>query len=230
MIGTFVNVGTVVAGSLIGLLLHARLSERVTKIAFQAIGLFTLMLGLQMALQVQNVLVMIFALIIGSVSGELLDVEAGFNKAGDQVKRIFKSSHDRFTEGIVTAFLLFCMGSLTILGAIQEGTGHAPTLLLTKSIMDGFASIALSSTLGIGVLFSAIPLLVYQGGLTLFAGLLENVLDEAFIQEVVACGGILLMGLGFNLLEIKRIKVANMLPSLLVVVLLLVLTGFFQGA
>lgn len=220
LFGTLVNVGTIILGSIVGLALHAKFPERISKITFQAIGLFTLMLGLKMALQVSNVLVLIFSLIIGAIVGELIDVDLYFNKAGDWLKKILKFKNEKFTEGIVTAFLLFCMGSMTILGAIEEGMGRGSTLLMTKSVMDGFAAMALSSTLGIGVIFSVIPLLIYQGGMTLFAGMLQGVMTDAFITQLVACGGILLMGLGFNLLEIAKIKVANLLPSLIVISIL----------
>ena len=120
----------------------------------------------------------------------------------------------RFAEGLVTAFLLFCMGSMTVLGAIEEGLGGRPNLLAAKSVLDGFASLALASSLGVGVLFSVIPLFIYQGGLTLLAGSFHAVLSDVVVNEISAAGGLILVGLGITILEIKQLKVLNMLPAL----------------
>ncbi len=220
MLGTLVNVGAVVAGSLIGLVIHRRMPEKITKLVFQAIGLFTLFLGFTMAGKTSNYLIMIFSLVIGSIIGELLNIEKQINRLSDWLKAKSGSSNAKFSEGFLTSFLLFCMGSMTILGAIEEGMGGNPDLLLAKSVMDGFSSIALAAAMGIGVLFSAIPLLIYQGGLTLFAGYLQDYLTTPMINELSAVGGVILIGLGINVLEIKQIRVINMVPALLVAVLL----------
>jgi len=220
MLGTLVNVGAVVAGSLIGLVIHRRMPEKITKLVFQAIGLFTLFLGFTMAGKTSNYLIMIFSLVIGSIIGELLNIEKQINRLSDWLKAKSGSSNTKFSEGFLTSFLLFCMGSMTILGAIEEGMGGNPDLLLAKSVMDGFSSIALAAAMGIGVLFSAIPLLIYQGGLTLFAGYLQDYLTTPMINELSAVGGVILIGLGINVLEIKQIRVINMVPALLVAVLL----------
>ncbi|MGC9554391.1 MAG: DUF554 domain-containing protein [Thermoplasmatota archaeon] len=220
MLGTLINAGAVVAGSLLGLFIHRRLPRRLTRIAFQAIGLFTLFLGVSMALKTSNFLVMIVSLVVGAITGEALDLDGLVKRFGEWLKRRLGSSHDTFSQGFVTAFLLYCMGSMTILGAIEEGLGGSPNLLLAKSVLDGFSSIALAASLGIGVLFSALPLLAYQGGLTLFAGSLESVLTHPVINEVTAVGGILLLGLGITILEIREVRVLNMLPALLIAGLL----------
>lgn len=216
MLGTLVNAGAVAIGSLLGLCINTRLPKRITGIAFQAIGLFTLILGVTMALETRNFIIMILSIVSGSIIGEGLDLDMQVTKLGNWLKRRLGASHENFSEGFVTAFLLYCMGSMTILGAIEEGLGDEPNLLLAKSILDGVSSIALAATLGIGVLFSVLPLLAYQGGLTLFAGSLQQVLTNMVIDEISAVGGILLLGLGITLLEIKQIKVLNMLPSLLI--------------
>ena len=220
MLGTLVNVGAVIAGSLLGLVIHKRMPENITKLVFQAIGLFTLFLGFTMAGKTSNYLIMIFSLVIGSIIGELLNIEKQINLLSDWLKVKSGSSNVKFSEGFLTSFLLFCMGSMTILGAIEEGMGGNPDLLLAKSVLDGFSSIALAAAMGIGVLFSAIPLLIYQGGLTLFAGYLQDYLTTPMINELSAVGGIILIGLGINILEIKQIRVINMTPALLVAVLL----------
>lgn len=220
MTGTLINVGTVLLGSTIGLLIHSRLPERYTKIMFQVFGLFTIFLGIKMALETNNIMVMIFSLLIGTLLGEWWNLEKGMDRLAGFIKRKVKSKNEKFSEGFVTAFLVFCMGSMTILGAIEEGLGDKPNLLLTKSLMDGFSSMALASALGIGVLFSVIPLLIYQGGLTLFAAYISDILSPEVVAELSAVGGILLVGLGFILLDIKKIRVMNMLPSLVIVVFL----------
>jgi len=239
MIGTLVNIGTVVAGSVVGLLIGYRLPERLTRIAFQGISLFSIAIGVSMAIKTGSWLFLVLSVVVGSVVGELIDIDRHLNRFGEWLRRLLgrkrgpwdtipirqaESSHvprpERFTEGLVTAFLLFCMGSMTVLGAIEEGLGEPPNLLLAKSFMDGFASIALAATLGVGVMFSVIPLLIYQGGLTLLAGSLQNVLADAVVTEVSAVGGILLIGMGITMLELKKIKVLNMLPGLLIAALL----------
>ena len=221
MLGTIVNVITVVAGGSIGLLLNKKLPDRFVKIFFQVVGLFTLFLGLSMAMETTHVLHMIMALITGAVIGEALKLEQRMETLGDKLKSRLKLGNEKFTEGLLTAFLLYCMGSLTILGAIEEGMGGSPRLLLIKSLMDGVSSIALASGLGIGVVFSAIPLLIYQGGITLLAMGFGEFFPEVYITELSAVGGILLIGLGISILEIKKIKVMNMLPALVMIVILL---------
>ncbi len=214
-IGTIVNFFAVIAGSILGILIHSKLPDKIIKTTFQGIGLFTLFIGIQMGLKSSNLLILIFSIILGSITGELLKIEERLESLSKKLKRKIKSKNDRFTEGLITSFLLFCMGSMSILGCIQEGIGGSPDLLLAKSALDGFSSIALASSMGSGVLFSSIPLLIYQGSLTLFASYLKQILSPQIINELTAVGGLLLIGLGINLLEIKKIKILNMLPALL---------------
>ncbi len=225
MIGTLINVATVIIGSTIGLILHNRFSKRFTEVAFQGIGIFTIFLGIVMALKSDAYLVIVLSLISGSLIGEALNIEVWMDNLGEKLKARLKSKNDKFSEGLVTAFLLFCMGSMTILGAIEEGLGSKPNLLLTKSIMDGFGSIALSSALGIGVMFAVIPLLIYQGGLTLLTSVFGDYFSEIYINNLTSVGGILLIGLGFRILEIKQIRVLNMLPALALILLLTCVKG-----
>jgi uncharacterized membrane protein YqgA involved in biofilm formation len=213
-LGTLINVGAVIAGSLVGLFFHARLPKRFTTIAFQGIGLFTFFIGFTMAAKTKSLLVLVFSIVLGAITGELLDIDRLLNRFGGWLKVRLKSDNERFAEGLVTAFLLFCMGSMTVLGAIEEGLGGRPNLLAAKSVLDGFASLALAASLGVGVLFSVIPLLLYQGGLTLLAGSLHAVMSDVVVNEVSAAGGLILIGLGITILEIKQLKVLNMLPAL----------------
>jgi uncharacterized protein len=216
MWGTLLNVGTVIAGSLVGLFFHAKLPKRLSAVAFQGIGLFTLFIGFTMAAKTRNLVVLVFSIVLGAIAGELLDIEGLMTRLGEWLKRRLGSANERFAEGMVTAFLLFCMGSMTVLGAIEEGMGGKPNLLAAKSVLDGFASLALASSMGIGVLFSVVPLLLYQGGLTAAAWGLGHALSTTVVNEISAAGGLILIGLGIRILEIKQLKVLNMLPALVV--------------
>ena len=209
MVGTIVNVVAVLVGSLIGLWLNKSLPERFVKMFFQVMGIFTLFLGISMAL------------ITGSLLGEWLNLQKGMERFSTWIKGKIKLKNDKFTDGLLTAFLLYCVGSMTIIGAIEEGLGKPPRLLLVKSLMDGVSSIALASGLGIGVSFSIIPLFIFQGGLTLLAIYFGDFFPEIMVTELTAVGGILLMGLGIDILEIKKIRVMNMLPALLMIIIFL---------
>ncbi|PKQ63150.1 hypothetical protein BZG02_10330 [Labilibaculum filiforme] len=220
MIGTLVNVVAILIGGSLGLLFRTRIPERMFKIVFQAIGIFTLYLGVSMALKANELLLMVFSLVVGALIGEFLRLEERVEKFSDLLKRKIGSKDDKFSTGFVTSFMLFCLGAMTILGSMEEGMGKEPTLLLTKSMMDGFSAVALAAVMGIGVLFSVIPLLIYQGGLTLLAAVFGEVIPETIITEMAGVGGVLIIGLGISILEIKKIKILNMLPALLVEVLL----------
>jgi hypothetical protein len=216
--GTLVNVFTIVMGSSIGLIIHSRLPEKYISIAFQGIGIITLFLGFQMAQEGEKLILIIFSILLGGILGEWMQVEERVNQF---INRFQKDTTNKnsFAEGLVSAFLLFCMGSMTFLGALEEGMGKFPNLLIAKSILDGFSSIALASTLGIGVMFSIFPLFIYQGGLTLFSSYLTNFLDQSVIHDLTATGGLLLIGLGIHLLKLREIRVLNFIPALLLIVL-----------
>jgi len=224
MLGTYVNTVAVVAGSLIGLGLRRELPERIKKIIFQGIGLVTLFIGIHMALENNNLMVLFFSILLGAIVGEAIDVEKRLEKLGDFLKVKSRSKDERFTEGVLTAFLIFCVGSMTIIGAIQDGLHGDSSILIAKSILDGFVSVSLASVLGVGVLFSAVPLFIFQASITLLAVYSRNFFTEALLSELSAVGGILLLGLGIRILEIKEIKVANLLPSLVVVLVLMQLS------
>jgi uncharacterized membrane protein YqgA involved in biofilm formation len=223
MIGTLVNAGAVIAGGIIGMLLNKSLHDRYKTIYFQAVGLFTMAIGISMVYNMQHILIVVGSLAVGSLLGEWMNLEKGAERVSRYLKTKFRIGNDRFSEGLITAFLLYCIGSMTILGAIQEGTGGSSDLLLTKSLMDGFSSILLASAFGVGVIASTIPLLIFQGGLTLLAMYASSFFSPQIIQGLTSVGGILLIGLGINILEIKKLRIMNMLPALLVVVLLLYL-------
>jgi uncharacterized protein len=219
MIGTIVNAAAVIAGSAIGLVFRAKIPQRIITPVFQVIGLFTLFVGVSMALKTNYYLLLIGSMVIGIVSGTLLKLDDRVNKISGWVKQKLRTTNDQFTEGLVTAFLLYCMGAMTILGAFEEGMGNSPKLLLAKSLMDGISSIALSTALGSGVIFSALPLFLFQGSLTIAAGMLQQYLTTPLINEISAVGGLMLIGLGLNILEITKLKILDMIPALVFVVL-----------
>lgn len=221
MIGTLVNAAAVIAGGTIGMMLNKSMPERIKTIYFQAVGLFTVAIGISMVYNLQHILIVVSSLAIGSLLGEWMNLEAGAEKLSNYLKRKFRIGSEKFSEGLITAFLLYCIGSMTILGAIQEGTGGSSDLLLTKSLMDGFSSIILASAFGFGVIVSAIPLFLFQGGITLLAMYASSFFTPEIIQGLTSVGGILLIGLGINILEIKKLRIMNMLPALIVVALLL---------
>lgn len=214
MIGTLVNAGAVIVGSVIGLVFKKALPEKYQQIYFQAVGLFTLLLGIKMSLGISAPLLVVLSLVLGGLVGESMKLDEKIEQFGNWIKSKTSSKNDKFTEGLTTAFLLYCMGSMTIVGAIEEGFGYTSDLLLTKSIMDFFSSIMLASALGIGVLFSAVPLLLFQGGITLIVSLIGKDIPGEIISEITVVAGIILIGLGINLLEIKKLKIINLLPAL----------------
>lgn len=219
MTGTLVNVATVIAGSALGILFRHRLPQRVVTVVFHGIGLFTIGLGVSMFQESRWIIVVVLALLFGGITGGAIRLEERIEGLSESLKERFRFQDERFTEGLITAFLLFCMGSLTILGAIDEGIGNGPELLITKAVLDGFAAMALSAAMGIGVLFSVVPLLIYQGGITLLSMWLGNFFAEQVVDELTATGGVLLIGLGINILNLAKIKVTDLLPALLFVVL-----------
>lgn len=216
MLGTIINTGAVIVGGCLGLIIKKKLAERYQDIFFQAVGLFTLALGVKMAMEMSNVMFIIFSLIIGGIVGEALKLEERTEYVSEKIKAMTKTKNDKFTEGLITAFLLFCMGSMSIIGPIEEGIkGGISDLLLTKSLMDGFSAFMLSSTLGFGVVLSAFPLFVYQGTITIFAEFIGNSIEQDTIKNLTAVGGILLIGLGINILNIKHLRIINLLPALI---------------
>jgi uncharacterized membrane protein YqgA involved in biofilm formation len=223
MIGTIVNTAAVAAGGIIGIFLKKKMPERVTSIYFQAIILFTMAIGMSMAVKMEHILIVVASLALGSLLGEWMHIENWVNTLGENFKQRFRIGSEQFSEGLTTAFLLFCVGSMTILGTIQEGTGESPDLLYTKSLMDFFSSMLLASAFGVSVALSAIPLFIFQASLTLIAMFAGSFFTPGIILELTSVGGILLVGLGLNILHISNLRVMNMLPALVVVVIMLVI-------
>lgn len=228
MLGVIINTFTVILGSTMGLLLKKGIPEKVSKAAMTAIGLCTLYIGVDGALQGNNTIVLILSLVFGVIIGTAIDIDGKIAKLGSFIENKTKSKGEKGTvaQGFITASLLFCIGAMTIVGSLNAGLKGDYELLFTKSILDLISSCMLGSTLGIGVLFAAVFVLVYQGGLVLLASLLQNILtDTAMVAELTCAGSVMIIGLGLNILGITKIKVADFLPALLLVPLFFYLVG-----
>ncbi|MEN6479629.1 MAG: DUF554 domain-containing protein [Anaerolineales bacterium] len=221
MTGTLLNIATVLLGGGLGVLLGARLPERMRETVMHGLGLVTLILGIDLALDTQNILVPLGSVIIGSILGEWWRIDVGLERVSDWLRRrvarhVGQESLAHFSEGFITASLVFCIGPLTVLGSIQDGLTGDYSLLAIKAMLDGFSALAFASSLGIGVLFAALTILLYQGGLAMLAGLAQNLFTDAMITEMSAVGGIMILAIGLLLLDLKKIRVANMLPGLVI--------------
>jgi uncharacterized membrane protein YqgA involved in biofilm formation len=222
MTGTFINVAAILIGGTIGLLFGSRIPEKFKNTVIAGMGIFTGAMGMGMFLESENQLIVLGALLIGALIGEWIGIEDWLQKLGQTLEKRFSSesesgANSKFVRGFMVSSLLYCIGPIAILGSIQDGLTGDYNLLAVKSTLDGFASIAFASTLGVGVLFSALPILVYQGGVSLLANQLSAIITDPMMAEMTATGGILLIGVGIsNLLDIKRIRVGNFLPALAV--------------
>lgn len=221
MIGTIINIITVMIGGGLGVLLGQRLPERMRETVLHGLGLMTLVVGVHLTLETQNILIVLGSVLFGAMLGEWWRIDVGLERLGDwlraRVARRASAHHQsHFTEGFITASLVFCVGPMTILGSIQDGLTGDYSLLVIKSVLDGFAALAFASSLGIGVLFSVLTILVYQGGLTLAAGLAQSAFTEAMIAEMTATGGVMILAISLLLLGLRRIRVANLLPAFLI--------------
>lgn len=222
--GTILNVVTVLVGGLLGLALGHRLPERISKSVMHGLGLVTLVVGVDNARETQNIIVVLVSVLLGVLLGEWLDLEAKLEGVGQKLEARFGTREDkddgsggsRFVQGFVVSSLVFCVGPLTILGSIDDGLRGDIQKLAIKSTLDGFAAMSFAASLGPGVLFSIVTLLVYQGGLTLLADVAQTLLTDPMVGEMTATGGVLLLGIGLVLLEIRRVRVANFLPALVI--------------
>jgi uncharacterized membrane protein YqgA involved in biofilm formation len=232
VVGTIVNAAAVLAGGTAGVLLRRRFPERMRETVMAGIGLATLVIGAQMALQTSNVLIVIVSLTVGAIIGEALRVEDGLEALGAWAERRIgrAGGAGSVATAFVTSSLLFCVGPMTVLGAIQDGLGQPPLLLYTKSVLDGVSAIAIGAALGAGVLLSAGTVLAYQGAITLAAGAVQALLTPEMTRELTATGGVLIIGLGLAILQIRRVRVGSLLPALLVVVMLVAAGPYLRAA
>jgi len=219
--GTIINVATVVFGSLVGVFLNNRLPKNINHTVMQGLALSTALIGIKMGLETRNLLIVVLSLVIGGIIGEILGIENKFDQLGKWLEGKFDSKEKgsgNFTKGFVSTSLLFCVGPMAIVGCIENGLTGKYDILLTKAVMDGFAAMAFASTFGVGVTFSAGSIFAYQGGLTLLANLVKSYLTDPVVREMTATGGVLIIGLALNILEIVKVKVGNLLPAILVAI------------
>jgi uncharacterized membrane protein YqgA involved in biofilm formation len=218
-LGTLINTSTVIVGSSIGYFIGHRIRESIRTIVVQVIGLATVIMGISNAMDTHNLVFPLVGMVIGAVIGELLHIEERLEGIGERLKKRFAKKSDdtsTFVEGFVTATLMFCIGPMTILGAIEDASGRTPQLYIIKGTLDGFMSIIFVSIYGIGAAFSAIGVFVVQGLLTLGGTGIDSLLDDRMRTELFAAGGFTVLAIGLNLLEIKKIKLGSLLPGLIV--------------
>jgi uncharacterized membrane protein YqgA involved in biofilm formation len=253
MKGTIVNVVAVFFGSLVGIFFSQFVTPKIRGILMQGLGLTVILIGITMAIKTNNILIVAGSMILGGVLGEVMDIEDMLDRFGEWLKSKFKSGSGTFVTGFVTASLVYCVGAMAVVGSLEEGINGNPSILYAKSLLDCVASVAFASTLGIGVIFAIIPVFIYQGAITLMGVYLKNILTDAVIAELTATGGLLILGIGLNLLfgglddvnggktvensvnggsEISpkrlKIKVGNLLPALLFAVILAFLVEYFS--
>jgi uncharacterized membrane protein YqgA involved in biofilm formation len=218
--GYLVNTATVIAGSILGILIGSRLPEKIKKILLSGLGLSTLIIGMTMALETSKLILIVGSLVLGGVIGQIIGIEEWLEIIGEKLKKRIGSSSSTFVLGFVTASLLFCTGPMTIVGSLEDGFAQKADLIYIKSLLDAVAALALSATMGIGVIFSAITVFVLQGILTYAGMLMGDFINESVLNEISAVGGVLILGIGLNILEIAKIRIGNLLPALLVAAVL----------
>ncbi|MGB5988103.1 MAG: DUF554 domain-containing protein [Desulfobacterales bacterium] len=216
MLGTVVNTLSIIAGSLLGLLFRGKIPQKYSQTIMHGIGLAVVLIGIKSALKTDAILMVIISLAVGSLLGELLGIEDKLDQMGNWIGRRISKDSSGISKGFVSASLLYCVGAMAIIGAMESGlTGNHQTLF-AKSILDGIGSVLFASTLGIGVLFSAASVFVYQGFLTLTAAWIKPFLSAEVVAQMSAIGGLLIVAIGISLLEIKKVKIGNMLPAIFI--------------
>lgn len=232
MTGTWINIATVLIGGILGLIFGARLPERVRNTVVAGLGLFTAGYGLLNFIQTDNPLIVLGSILLGVLLGEWWKIEDGLQNLAVFLETRFsgkQESSNKFVRGFLIASILFCVGPMSILGSIQDGLTGDYSILATKAVLDGFAALAFTSTLGVGVMFSIIVILIYQGGLSLMAAQLNQVITTAMMTEMNAAGGILLVGIAVSsLLEIKPMRMGNFIPALIIAPLIVALLSIFK--
>ncbi|MFM2436709.1 MAG: hypothetical protein RL353_699 [Actinomycetota bacterium] len=221
-LGTLINTATVLAGGGLGLIIGNRIPDRIRTIIVQVIGLVTISIGLRDVIKTDNMVFPLVGMVLGAIIGEMLRIEDRLESLGEILRRKFSKpdNESKFVTGFVTATLLFCVGPLTILGAIEDASGKTPQLYIIKGTLDGFMMIIFSALYGIGALFSAASVFVVQGSLTLFGTSLDTLLNDRMRLELFSAGGLAVLAIGLNLLEIKKIRLGSMLPGLVITPLL----------
>ncbi|MDD4170429.1 MAG: DUF554 domain-containing protein [Desulfotomaculaceae bacterium] len=214
MLGTIVNVAAIAVGAGLGLLFKKGISKKVSSTIMQGIGLAVLLIGFSMAIQSKQILVVIISLALGGLTGELLNIEGGLARLGKWLEEKVGGEAGEVGKAFITTSLIYCVGAMSVLGAIEDGLNNNHQVLFAKAALDGISSIVFASTMGIGVVFSIFPVLIYQGSITMLASLVKGFLSSAAVVEMTATGGLLIVGIAINMLGIANIKVGNLLPAI----------------
>lgn len=227
MVGVLVNVFAIVIGGLIGLFLKHGINDQVKKVVMQGIGLSVIIIGLLGALATENILLMVLSLVLGGGIGALIKIEARLDALGQRIEDKFSTENGGFAKGFVLATLVYCVGAMAIVGSIEAGVNGDNTTLYIKAILDGVSAIVFTATLGYGVIFSGIPVLIYQGAIVLLGIQIEPYLTPELIREMSAVGGVIIMGIGISILEIKKIHVGDLLPAIFIPIIYFIIISLF---
>lgn len=216
MFGVIVNSLAVAAGGLVGMLIGKGIPEKIKETVFTGLALCVMLIGISGAIKGQDTILVIISIVIGAIIGEIIDIDLRLRKLGDNIQSKFQGKHGKFSEGFVVSTLLMCIGAMAIVGPLESGLTGNNSTLFAKSVIDGCSAIILSSTYGIGVVLTGVSLFIYQGLIALSAAFIKGILVQSVITNITAVGSLLILGLGFNMLNLTKIKVANLLPAVLV--------------
>jgi len=225
--GTIINAIAIIIGGALGLLFRKGFPERIAQTTLKVLGLLTIVIGISMALQSQELIMVLVSLVIGAVIGEWINIEDLLERFGKWLEKKLHLTEGSPAKGFIYASLLFCVGSMAIVGSITDGLKGDHSILITKAIMDGIISIPFAASMGIGILGSAVPVLLYQGGLTLLAWKLQSIFTPSMIRELTSVGGVIIIGIGINILELQKIRVGNFIPALLLIILVFYFKNLF---
>ncbi|MEN6351541.1 MAG: DUF554 domain-containing protein [Syntrophomonas sp.] len=227
MTGTLINAAAIVVAGSAGLLLRRGIPDNLSRTLQDGMGLLILIIGVQYGLKAENLAVVGVSLVLGAAVGEWRQWEAGLEKLGERLEKIFGDGKSPFVKGFVSATLVFCVGAMAILGALQDGLTHNYDILLVKSMLDGVFSMIFAASMGVGVLFSALPILIYQGAISLGAEFIKPLLSDPVVNNITSLGGVLIAGIGMNAMGLTRIRVANLLPGLIFVPVIMALINYW---
>ncbi len=225
MLGTVVNAGAIILGAIIGAFLRKGIKEGYKDIVMQGLGLVVGLIGIKMALEATNMLIIIFSIVIGGLIGEAVNIDRRLERFGEKLNARFGSGEAEFVQGFVTSSLVYCIGAMAIMGSIESGLTGKHEILFAKSVLDGISAIVFASTMGIGVAFSGLAVFIYQGSITLLAGIVKVFMTDAIIAEMTATGGLLIIAISSSILGIKKFNIANLLPAIFIAVAITMLVA-----
>jgi uncharacterized membrane protein YqgA involved in biofilm formation len=221
VLGTIINAAAIIVAALLGVMLRKGIPDKMSRTIMDGFGLLLVVLGVQMGLKYENVVVVIVSLVLGTILGEWLDIDRALERLGVRIEKRISSDGSRFGEAFVASTLLYCTGAMAIMGALENGLTGRYDILLVKSWLDGISSLVFAASMGIGVAFSAIPLFLYQGSISLLAVTVKPFLTTAIMNNLTSLGGMLILGIGLNILNLTKIKIANLLPGLFLIPLVM---------